>query len=687
MRIGIDVGGTFTDMVLVDDASGRLYYTKTSTTPRDLAQGVINGIDKVLAIAGARLEDVDYIVGAHGSTIGTNALIERKGAKVGLLTTRGFRDVLEIGRVQRPPEGLYDFNVDNPEPLVPRHLRLGVTERVDRDGNVLVPLNEAETEEAVRFFRSEGVDAIAICFLFSFLNPAHERRAAEICRAIYPEALVSLSSELAPEFREYERMSTTVLNAYLQPLTIRYIDNLLNRVQAKYGEKIDLRIMQASGGTMTADMARVNAVRMVNSGPAGGAMAAAYIGTLTEEDHIVSVDMGGTSFDIGLIVGGSPRITSDSKFEGFPVKIPIVDVRAIGAGGGSIAWLDVGGVLNVGPQSAAADPGPACYRRGGTEPTVTDANLVLGRINPSYFLGGEMELDYDLAYRAIETRIANPMGIPVEEAALGIIKVVNANMEKGISVNSIQKGYDVREFALVAFGGAGPLHAVELARDLSMKSVIIPTICGNLSALGLLVSDRRYDYVQTMVELAPKIDLEAVTRIFQDLEARGVEQLLSERVAEKDIVVQWLADLRYEGQSYELTVPVPRKSKLTKEDMEQVERAFHDAHLRIFAYSSVDEQIEFVNLRVVVIGRTPPVQFPRQDNAGPDPKGALKAYRKVMFEGLGWVETPIYERDLLKAGNVVQGPAVIEERVSNTLLLPGSSAVVDPYGNLVAKFA
>jgi N-methylhydantoinase A len=687
MRIGIDVGGTFTDMVLVDDASGKVSYTKTSTTPKDLAQGVINGIDKILGIAGAKLEDVDYIVGAHGSTIGTNALIERKGAKVGLITTRGFRDVLEIGRVQRPPEGIYDFNVDNPLPLVPRYLRLGVTERVDRDGNVLVPLNEAEVEEAVRFFKSEGVEAVAICFLFSFLNPEHERRAAEICKSIYPEVLVSLSSELAPEFREYERTSTTVLNAYLQPLTIRYIDNLLNRVQAKYGSKIDLRIMQASGGTMAADMARINAVRMVNSGPAGGAMAAAYVGRLTEEDHIVSVDMGGTSFDIGLIVGGTPRITSDSKFEGFPVKIPIVDVHAIGAGGGSIAWLDVGGVLNVGPQSAAADPGPACYRRGGTEPTVTDANVVLGRINPGYFLGGEMELDYDLAYKAIESRIAKPMGISVEDAALGIIKVVNANMEKGISVNSIQKGYDVREFALVAFGGAGPLHAVQLARDLSMKSAIIPTVCGNLSALGLLVSDRRYDYVQTMVELSAKLDLDAVSRIYQELEARGVEQLRSERVADKDIEVHWLADMRYEGQSYELTIPVPRKRRLSRSDIDEVERAFHDAHLRIFAYSSVDEQIEFVNLRVVVVGKTPPVHFPRQESAGPDARPALKSYRKVMFEGLGWVDTPIYERDLLRAGNVVEGPAVIEETVSNTLVLPGSSATVDPYGNLIVKFA
>ncbi len=687
MRIGIDVGGTFTDMVLVDDARGKVYYTKTSTTPRDLAQGVINGIDKILSISGAKLEEIDYIVGAHGSTIGTNALIERKGAKVGLITTRGFRDVLEIGRVQRPPEGLYDFNVDNPLPLVPRYLRQGVTERVDRDGKVIVPLNESEVEEAVRFFKAEGVEAIAICFLFSFLNPSHERRAAEICKAIYPEALVSLSSELAPEFREYERTSTTVLNAYLQPLTIRYIDNLLGRVQAKYGHKIDLRIMQASGGTMTADMARVSAVRMVNSGPAGGAMAAAYIGRLTEEDHIISVDMGGTSFDIGLIVDGSPRITSDSKFEGFPVKIPIVDVHAIGAGGGSIAWLDVGGVLNVGPQSAAADPGPACYRRGGTEPTVTDANVVLGRINPAYFLGGEMELDYDLAYKAIETRIARPMGISVEEAALGIIKVVDANMEKGISINSIQKGYDVREFALVAFGGAGPLHAVQLAKDLSMKSVVVPTLCGNLSALGLLVSDRRYDYVQTMVELSQKLDLEAASRSYQELEARGVEQLRSERVADSDIVVQWLADLRYEGQSYELTVPVPRKAKLTRDDIAEVERAFHDAHQRIYAYSSLDEQIEFVNLRVVVIGKTPAVHFPKQELQGTDPRGALKAHRKVMFEGLGWIDTPIYERDLLRAGNVVDGPAVIEERVSNTLLLPGSSAVVDPYGNLIVKFA
>ncbi len=396
MRIGIDVGGTFTDIVLIDDKGKRIHYTKVLTVPRSPAQGVLNGIEKILRIANATMADLDYMVHGHGTTIGTNALIERKGAKTGLITTAGFRDVLEIARIERPDEGLYDFLVDTPEPLVPRYLRVEVEERVGAHGEVVRPLDEESVVRAAKYLKEQGAETIAVCLLFSFLNPKHEQRVKEICRAIYPAAFVSISSEICPEFREFERSSTTVINAYLQPIVERYISNLVAMLNEKYG-KVEVRIMQASGGAMSAATARDHAVNIVNSGPAGGAIAGAFIGKLLGDKQLMTVDMGGTSFDIGLIVGGVPRVSSEGKFEGYPVKIPAVDVHAIGAGGGSIAWIDKGGALNVGPRSAAADPGPACYGLGGELPVVTDANLVLGRLNADYFLGGEMKLYPDRA--------------------------------------------------------------------------------------------------------------------------------------------------------------------------------------------------------------------------------------------------------------------------------------------------
>ncbi|HBY93596.1 MAG TPA: hypothetical protein DEP84_06440, partial [Chloroflexi bacterium] len=379
MRVGIDVGGTFTDVVLIDDTTGKISYTKTLTTPGNPAQGVLNGIEKILGITGATMADLDYMVHGHGTTIGTNALIERKGAKTGLITTAGFRDVLEIARVERPDEGLYDFNVDIPEPLVPRYLRIGVKERIGSQGEVVTPLDEEDARRAVRFLKSQGVQTIAVCTLFSFLNPSHEQRIKAICQEEFPEAFVSLSSQVAPEFREFERTSTTVLNAYLQPIVQRYIETLDRMLRETYGP-VEVRIMQASGGAITSEMAKYKAVNTVNSGPAGGAVASCFMGRLTGDLKLITIDMGGTSFDIGLVEDGQPRVTADSSFEGYPVKIPALDVEAIGAGGGSVAWIDRGGALNVGPQSAAADPGPACYGLGGDQPVVTDANLVLGRL-------------------------------------------------------------------------------------------------------------------------------------------------------------------------------------------------------------------------------------------------------------------------------------------------------------------
>ncbi len=684
MRIGIDVGGTFTDIVLIDDVSGQIHYTKVLTTHDDLAEGVIGGIDKILGMVGAGFDQVDYMV--HGTTIGTNALIERKGARTGLITTQGMRDVLEIGRIERPAAGLYDIFVDTPLPLVPRYLRLDVKERVGADGQVVVPLDEESAREAVSFLKDQGVESIAVTLLFSFRNPVHEKRLQEICQSMFPEAAVSISSEIAPEFREFERTSTTVIDAYLAPVVERYIDNLEGQLRDRYGD-VDLRIMQASGGSMTTEMAKYRAVNIVNSGPAGGALAAAYVGRLTGDRQVVSVDMGGTSFDVGVIDRGEPRVAPESQFEGFPVKIPILDVQAIGAGGGSLAWIDEGGALNVGPESAGSEPGPACYGLGGERPTVTDANLVLGRLNPDYFLGGEMKLYPELAEKAIRQHVAEPLMVSLEEAAGGIIRVVNANMERAISVNSTEKGFDVREFALLPFGGAGPLHAVELAQDLDMKRVVVPPYAGTFSAVGLLVANTRYDYASTVAKNEKELTPEELLAAFKELETQGRDQLKEQNVPEDQIEIVWSVDLRYEGQSYELSTPVMRKELLTQADIKEIVDLFHDLHYRIYAYGSVDEMVEFINLRVAAIGKVPEVSLAHSGAGGGDAEIARKGSRPVHFPTEGFIDTTIHDRALLRPGHVVSGPALVEEMASTTVLTPGVEGTVDEYGNILVPLS
>ncbi|MBI4788779.1 MAG: hydantoinase/oxoprolinase family protein [Chloroflexi bacterium] len=650
--------------------------------PKNPAQGVLNGIEKMLSMANASMADLDYMVHGHGTTIGTNALIERKGAKTALITTAGFRDVLEIARIERPDEGLYDLTVDTPEPLVPRYLRVEVDERVGSKGEVVRPLDEASVARAVEYLKEQQAETIAVCLLFSFLNPRHEQRVKEICRAIYPEAFVSISSEICPEFREFERSSTTVINAYLQPIVERYIGNLVQMLCDKYGP-VEVRIMQAIGGAMSAEAARDHAVNIVNSGPAGGAVAGAFIGTLLGDKQLMTVDMGGTSFDIGIIVDGVPRVSSEGKFEGYPVKIPAVDVHALGAGGGSIAWIDKGGALNVGPKSAAADPGPACYGLGGELPVVTDANLVLGRLNADYFLGGEMKLYPDKARAAIEQHIARPLNMSVEDAAYGIVRVVNANMVKGMAGSSIQKGFDPREFTLVAFGGAGPLHACELAKEIGMRKVVIPLYPGALSAFGLVTSDIRHDYVQTIAKPAASVDPEEMLRAYAAMETKAKAQLREEKIPDDVVEIQWTADLRYSGQAYELNVPVPRNGKLTRKDIEATVARFHALHQKVYAYSSTAEPVDVINVRLVGIGQVPDVKLPRLKRGGASPRAARKGTRPVYYEGRGFIKVPVYERDLLKPGNIVKGPCMIEEIISSTVVIPGASARVDVWGNVI----
>lgn len=680
MRISIDVGGTFTDVILVDEKERTFQYVKTPTTHHDLAEGVLKGLEEILQISGKSIQDLDYLI--HGTTIGTNAIVEGKGAKVGLITTQGFEDVLEIRRVARPKEAAFDFEVDNPPPLVPRYLRKGIIERVNSKGEVFTPLDENSVCQVVNIFKKEKVEAIVISLLFSFLNPSHERRVAEICRETFPEALVSLSSEICPEFREYERTCTTVMNGYLGPVIKRYMDNLMNRLKQKYGE-IRLHIMQSNGGSMAAEVARDHSAHLINSGPAGGAMATAFISKLTGYEMAIGADMGGTTFDISIIDGGMPKTTTWGGVGEYPIKLPMVDMKTIGAGGGSIAWIDKGGVLNVGPQSAGSEPGPACYGWGGILPTVTDANLVLGRLNPNYFLGGKLALYPEKAKKAILEHVADKMGLSLEEAALSIIRIVNANMSKGISGVSVQRGYDLREFILVPFGGAAANHAVDIAMELGISKIVVPPMCGNFSAVGLVVADIQHDYVRTIAKRQQDINLDELSEAFKTLEREGIRQLKEENVKDKDIHIEWSADLRYEGQSWELNTSIERSPAFGVMELQNILSSFHSLHQKVYSYSESKESVEFINLRVKAIGRNPSLTLPKE-RMDPTPLSkALKEKRPVYFKDKGFIEISIYERDRFGCGTKMVGPCLIEETISTALIPNGWVGVIDEFKNIV----
>ena len=680
VRVAVDVGGTFTDVTLTDLSSGRIAAAKVLTTPEDRGIGVLSGIHNAFAANQLTLDAAREVV--HGSTTGTNALIERTGATVGFLTTAGFRDILEIGRVQRPMEGLYDISVDRPPPLVPRHRCLTVRERIGADTSILEPLDEDDVRDAAARFRELGVEAVAICFLSSYLNPVHEQRAAAILAEQLPDCSISVSSSLSPEYREYERASTAVINAYLTPVMGAYIDSLQNRIAAEIGN-VPLYVIQANGGSTSVDNARTRAVTTVNSGPAGGVVAAAYYGRLHARDKIVSVDMGGTSFDIGLIEDGVSKVTTEAAFQGLPVKIPIIDLHIIGAGGGSIAWIDPGGALNVGPRSAGAEPGPACYGQGGIAPTVTDANLVLGRLNPGYFNGGEMTLDADAARTAVGA-LSGELGLGLEETALGVVKVVNANMAKGIASVTIQRGIDVRDFSLFSFGGAGGAHAVDLTRELSMTEAIIPPMPGTFSALGLLVTEMRHDYVTALGGItSQEVEVAELEAAFLRMEAEGTVELEAQGFDVEHIRLARFADLKVVGQTYELSLPIT--GTFDAGGLARLIDAFGDLYRERYAFFFEGEPIELVNLRVSALGLNEPLVLPTGQATGADPGGVSKGTRPVYFEGTGFVETAIFERDRLGAGMVVVGPAVIEEQTSSTVIPPGTKAEVAADFGLIVR--
>ena len=692
-RLGVDIGGTFTDIALIDEATGQIYTGKVSSTPQDPSGGFMEAVQRLLAKQQVAARDVAYIV--HGTTVATNAIIEGKVAPTGFITTEGFRDMLEIARQIRPT--LYDLQFEKPRPLVPRHRCFGVPERLDASGAELTPLDEDALRQVASKLRNEGVESIAVCFLHAYANPDHEQRAGEIIAEVFPEAVVSLSAEVAPEFREYLRASTTVINSCIRPVVARYLQRIEDRL-AQAGIAAELLVMQSSGGVYTFAAARQKPVYMVESGPAAGVIAAAHLGQARGYDQVISFDMGGTTAKAGLIQGGTPSVTKDyevgttaqsgvgaTRGAGYPIRTPVIDLVEIGAGGGSIAWVDPGGILRVGPQSAGADPGPVCYGQGGTQPTVTDANLVLGRLNPSYFLGGEIALDPTAAQRAIEQHCAQPLGMDLVEAAHGIVEIANTAMVNALRLVSVQRGYDPRDFALVAFGGAGPAHANRLAALTEIPVAIIPQSPGTASALGLLVTDLKHDYATTLIQRLDQVVPQALEQTFRELEAQGRATLGREGMAEMAMEFRRQADLRYVGQSHELTLPLTTEA-LGPAQLEQLLEQFHRTHDRAYGFSAPGEDVELVSVRLSAIGQiAKPALAPLAKATG---EATAKGHRPVYFaESEGYVDCPVYDRYTLGADSVVRGPAIVEEIDSTTVVHPQYQVRVDDVGQMVLTAA
>jgi N-methylhydantoinase A len=673
----VDVGGTFTDLVLVD-SDGKISYTKVPSTPQDQGVGVISGIKKIMDLYGVDPEGIDFL--AHGTTVATNALLERRGPKTALLTTAGFKDVLLIGRQTRAD--LYSLSPQKPAPLIPRQLILEISERVLYTGEVFQPLDDKEVMECLDRLVQQGVESVAVCFLHSYVNPEHEERVKALVDREYPGLRACISSQLLREFREYERLNATVITAYVGRNMDRYISSLAKKLKS-LGVKSPLSIMQSNGGFMSEEMARQRSVSTLLSGPAAGVLGAAFVGGLCHYSRIISADMGGTSFDISLIDRGEPSLVTESLICGFPLKMPVIDIHTIGAGGGSIAWVDPGAILQVGPRSAGADPGPVCYGKGGKEPTVTDANLLLGRINPAFFLGGGIRLDVESARRAVQVRIAEPLRIGLEQACEGILRVVNAGMVRGIRVVSVEKGHDVRQFTLFAFGGAGPLHASALARDLKMASVFVPVAPGNFSTFGLLTGDVKHDYVRTYVVAEDRIDYPLMDAIYGEMEAQALARMREDGFQDSDILLQKTIDLRYVGQAYELNIPLAEE-KIGSRAFLQAKERFHQAHQHAYGFSRPSERVEAVNLRTRCIGKIPSLRLLESELSDEDPEEALKGVRSVYFDGQ-WFESKIYDRERLRPGNRIEGPSVIEEMGSTTLIHPGDTGRVDGYGNIVIQ--
>ncbi|MCC7047343.1 MAG: hydantoinase/oxoprolinase family protein [Alphaproteobacteria bacterium] len=673
--VGIDVGGTFTDLIAIDPATRAVRVAKVPTTVDNQAFGVLAAIKA----SGDDPRDLSAIV--HGTTTTTNALLERKIARCGLITTKGFRDSLELGRRTRPtPYGL----TGQFRPLIPRELRAEVPERMDADGKMVTPLDEAAVATAAKSLLAQGCEAVVIHFLHSYINPAHERRAGEIVRALWPNAYVTLGSAILSEYREYERGVTAAVNASVQPVLHRYITRLGDELRSK-GFAHELLVMQGNGGTVSSRIVAEAAVNTVMSGPASGVMAAAYTGRQAGYPDLITYDMGGTSSDVGLIQGGVPRVSAELELEyAMPIHVPMVDVHTIGAGGGSIAHIDDSGMLRVGPESAGAKPGPICYGRGGTRPTITDANLFLGRLNPKGLLAVDSPVSMRTIADALVAEVGRALGLDAEGSAAAIVRVANDKMAGAVRMVSLAKGHDPRDFALFAFGGAGPLHAAALARELGIPRLLIPARPGITNALGCVVADLRHDYVNTINKPLPALDMGLVKRTLEAQIAEGRATIQRESVAVDAIAVIHEADMQFQGQSHILTVALPSVD-VTREALHQ---AFADAYWKRFEVALPEIRPVLVNLHTAVIGRRPTLPLdallPSEGRAA-DVAGALVENRKVWFAEGGWQETAVYRREKLPAGATFAGPAIVEQLDCTIVIEPGDRVEADKFGNLVVS--
>lgn len=685
IRVGVDVGGTFTDFVLVDEMRDLIFTGKRLTTPEDPSVAIIDGLERLVAEAETAVPDLDAVV--HGTTLVANTLIERKGAKVGLITTEGFRDSLEMGREIR--YDLYDLFFEKPAPLAPRYLRLAVEERIDAKGQVLRPLDKDALQAAAGKLVEEGVEAIAICFMHAYANDSHERIAKDMLEAAFPDIPITTSTEVAPEIREYERANTACANAYVLPLMQRYLGELSEKL-SEQGLKQPLYLMQSGGGIASVSTGRKAPVHLIESGPAAGATAGAFYGRLTGSDRVISFDMGGTTAKMCLIEEYEPehahefeagRVRRFKKGSGLPLKVPVIDLIEIGAGGGSLARVDNMGLLKVGPDSAGSEPGPVCYGLGGSQPAVTDADLLLGYLSPEYFLGGEMDLDLSSVERAVEEKLAAATGLSVADVAAGIHSIVNENMAAATRMYIAEKGRDPRRYTLVASGGAGPVHAYGMAKLLKISRVICPLGAGVLSALGFLVAAPGTDSVRSYVSRVETIDWDRLNDLFAEMEAEALTQIQEAGADPATVSMRRRADMRYSGQGFEIDVPVP-DGKLDAGSAETIRKIFLDRYQELFGRQISDLPIEALTWRVYASGPTPNVEL---NFAGQqiDEEPADKGERQVYFPETGYATCKIYNRYALKPGDSFRGPAVIEERESTAVAGPDTTVSVDKYLNLI----
>lgn len=682
LRVGVDSGGTFTDVCMFDETHGEIHVWKVSSTPQDPSLGIANGIEQGVAEVGkAAGQQVEVVYFGHGTTVATNALIVGRGAETGLITTKGFRDVLELRRQKR--DSLYDIQTQKPRILVTRDKRLEVDERIRFDGSVLTPLDEEEVRAAARKLKAEGITTVAVCFLFSFVEPAHEKRVKEILAEEMPGAFISISHEVAPEFREYERLSTTVVNAYLGPIMKSYLSKLQPRL-AEIGIDAHPHLTQSNGGVISSEVAQNFPARTVLSGPAAGVVGALSVGALSGFNNIITFDMGGTSTDVSLIDRGRPQMSNDAVVHGYPLKLPMLDIHTVGAGGGSIANIDAGGLLKVGPRSAAADPGPVCYGRGNEEPTVTDANVVLQVLNPTHLLNGRMEIDQARAKAAIG-HLADRLGLGVMETAQGIISVVIANMAKAIRVISVERGYDPRDYVMLGFGGAGPIHASRLARELEIPRVVIPKYPGIMCALGLLLTDLRTNLSLTRLLPLSEDGAPGIETGFAGLQERAEEWFAQEAIpAERRSLLRSI-DMRYGGQGFELTVPCP-PGAIDAAALVRLRAEFERLHKQVYGYVAAEEPVQVTTLRVEAIGLVPKADLKAYPPAARTSTDAIIGWREVWLpEAGGFTHCPLYNRELLGPGHVVTGPAIIDQMDSTTLVLPKQTASVDAHLNLILE--